>query len=195
MNVIRITTIIFMLLCISSCTRDSRKNESSWSESSNGLSAKLVFFYTDSSTHAKVIHPKLFLRNDSHTPIKFFKCVYYAGSFSIKTSIGKKMEEPLCIRRSGPQGAQIVVISPSEVIEFDTYDYGYGLKPDNSIYAFNTNSLQLELKRGKYIVDYSLVVNKSEIKKILESFDWIKDDPNTVWTGQISIKNIEMYLE
>ena len=50
-------------------------NESNWSRPSNGLSAKLVFSYDDSQSYAKVICPKLLLRNDSREPVKFLALV------------------------------------------------------------------------------------------------------------------------
>lgn len=196
MNMIKRATLLLAILCGFSCSKITPiENESEWSEPSDGLSAKLVFSVADSDTHAKVIHPKLMLRNDSNAPIKFLKCVYHAGIFVVKHADGSDVERSTALSRSGGQGAEVIIIKPTESIEFDTYDYGYGLKPDKRIYAFNANSLQLELKPGKYIVNYSLDIDRAELKKIIKSYDWIKDDPNELWIGQISIRDVGMYLK
>ena len=169
-------------------------NESIWSEPSNGLSAKLAFSYDDSQSYANVIHPKLLLRNDSKEPIKFLKSVYYAGVFLIRNSSGLKIQNG-GVSRSGVQGAEVVIIKPTEVVGFDTYDYGYGISPNHNIYVFNTNSVQADLKPGKYIIDYTLVLNKETIEKALSLFDWIKEKPSAFWKGRISINNTEVVLK
>jgi hypothetical protein len=167
-------------------------NESAWSRPSHGLSAKLVF-ECENSPWAKIIHPKVLLRNDSHVLIKFIQCVYDAGEFSIKIPDGNVVEK-YSGPRSGPQGAQIVDISPSEIFEFDAYDYGYGLSMDTSKYAFNTYSFQAILKPGRYVVDYSLIMDTKRIKKMLQSYEWQKSSTRSIWTGTISIPSVEILL-
>ena len=169
-------------------------NESNWSRPSNGLSAKLVFSYDDSQSYAKVIRPKLLLRNDSKEPIKFLMSVYFAGKFSIKNSNGSKVQNG-GVTRSGGQGVEVVIIKPNEVVKFDTYDYGYGVSSNHNIYVFNTISVQADLKPGKYIIDYTLVLNEETIEKALSLFDWIKEKPSAFWKGRISINNTEVVLK
>lgn len=168
-------------------------NESAWSRPSHSLSAKLVFECENSPSRAKIIHPKVLLRNDSHVPIKFIQCVYDAGEFSIKIPDGNVVEK-YSGPRSGPQGAQIVVISPSEIFEFDAYDYGYGFNTDTSTYVFNTHSFQAILKPGRYVVDYSLIMDTKRIKKMLQRYDWLKSSTRSIWTGTISIPTVEILL-
>jgi len=191
---IRNVLIVFFILVPNMALAEISLNESNWSQPSNGLSAKLVLSYDDSQSYAKVIHPKLLLRNDSEESIKFLKCVYHAGEFSIKTSDGTKVQRS-SVSRSGPQGAEVVDIKLNEIVEFDAYDYGYGVSPDHSIYVFNTNSFQANLKPGKYMIDYTLVFNNEIIEKALSLFDWIKEEPGTIWIGEISINTTELVLE
>src|SRR5258706_15461488 len=75
---------------------------SAWSKPNNGLSIKLAFNYDDSDSYAKVIHPKILLRNDSKEYIKFLKSVYNTGKFLITDSNGSKVQRKV-VTRSGPQ--------------------------------------------------------------------------------------------
>jgi hypothetical protein len=203
MDMKKTTILVLLVMCFCSACKTHvtekvsppLENQSAWSIPSNGLSAKLVLSYEDSfsRTHTKVIHPKLFVRNVSSHSIKFLKGVYFSGNF-IVTHDGKVVQQDLAISRSGPQGAETIVISPSESIEFDTYDYGYGLMPNPNLYAFNTNSLQVILRPGTYWVDYSLGFNKKQIEAILKRCDWLKDDPDSLWMGEIKIERTSMVL-
>jgi len=161
---------------------------------SNGLSAKLIFKVDTSSSHAKVIHPTIKLRNELDTSIKLLWCIYDAGIFMVKTSRGVpvQMSSP---PRSGPQGARVIVINPGEIVELDAYDNGYGLRPDSRVFAFNTASFQAELKTGVYLVDYRLVVDQTTLNQMLKHYDWIHDEPSSLWTGNISLKNVQLRLE
>ncbi len=168
---------------------------SAWSKPNNGLSIKLTFNYDDSDSYAKVIHPKILLRNDSKESIKFLKSIYNAGKFLITDSNGSKIQRKV-VTRSGPQEIEVVTIKPTETIEFDVYDYGYGVNPDHNIYVFNTSSVQADLKPGNYTIDYTLALNEEMVEKALSDVaNWIKEDPKTIWIGEISINDIPIVLK
>ena len=188
-----IVSISIALLCGCTSTKHSLENKSSWTKPSNGLSAKLVVTH-ETSFGTKVLHPKILLRNDSKNSIKFLKCVYNAGTFDVRTSEEEKVQ-PYPVSRSGPLGAEVVVIKPSETIEFDAYDYGYGISRNANTYEFNTASVQMRLLPGEYTIDYSLEMNKDSIKKMLKSYDWITEKPDVLWRGQLVIRNTELILK
>ena len=102
--------------CVSAT--QSLENQSGWTEPNNGLSANLVITNETSSFGTKVIHPKILLRNDSQLPIRFLKCVYNTGTFDVSSSDGERVQ-PHPTPRSGPQGAEVIIINPSEYEKFD----------------------------------------------------------------------------
>jgi len=185
----------FALVTVS-CTDKKGLDETNagWSKPSNALSAKLIFEVDISSSHAKVVHPKIKLRNESDNPIKFLWCVYDAGIFVVKSSKEITVQRSASIR-SGPQGAKVIIINPGEIYELDAYDYGYGLSSDSHVFAFNTASFQAELKSGLYSVDYRLVVNQTDINRMLKDYDWIHEDPSSLWIGDIVLKNVQLHLK
>ena len=194
MNIMKRMTLLLAVLCAASCGKTPPiENDADQPQASNGLSATLVLSVADSDTHARVIHPRLLLRNESSRPVRFLKCVYNAGTFEIRTADGRIVQNSSA-PRSGGQGAEVVTINPSETAEFDAYDYGWGLSQDTNAFMFNTSSLQAELPRGEYVVNYSLTVDEASISKMLKSYDWITDEPSALWQGQLVIRNTEMIL-
>lgn len=165
-----------------------------WSQSSNGLSAKLIFRFARKDSYARVIHPIILLRNDSSKPIKFLKSIYHAGSFKVKNRDGTAVE-PWYPSRSGPTGVEIISIKPKETVEIEAYDYGYGIPTDSSIYVFHAHDYQAQRSPGNYRVDYSMVLNGKKISEIVKSYSWIKDDPRTLWAGRLRLNDVDMVLE
>jgi len=184
--------LLLALVCGISCSTISKPE---WTRSNNALSAKLVFEIDNSGSAANVIHPKIILRNDSDKPTKFLKDVANAGVFNVRNADGTELPMNFGSTRSGPLGAEVVEIRSGETMELDAYDYGYGIPPNTGIYTFNTSSFQSNLKPGDYLVDYSLDLDKAKLKRILKSYNWITNDPETLWTGQIIIRDVKMSLK
>ena len=118
-----------------------------------------------------------------------------AGKFSIRRSTGEIVKPPLAYVRSGPQSAEVIEIKPGKVAEMDAYDYGIGVSPDRSLYAFNTSSFEAELRPGIYIVDYSLILTHKQIEDALKSYGLINTDPNEIWIGEIELKGTGLILK
>jgi hypothetical protein len=165
-----------------------------WSKPINGLATKITFDIKESTTHSKVIHPKLNLRNKTKSSINFFWCIYEAGKFTITDRQGEHVKKSSSCR-SGGVGAGVISIKPGQEIQLDTYDYGYGLSLRPNLYAFNTSSLQCNLKSGFYLIDYSLNFNVENLKKYLKRYDWIKSDIKELWTGKINLKKVPLFLK
>lgn len=191
--------IVIFALGLSSCVhRNVSDGESEkWSRPVNGLSAALKFKVVsekfkvqDSYKGARIIHPIVCLKNSSKVSVKFLSSIYYAGRFDIKPQGKSAM-----FSRSGPAGVKVVTIAPGDIYELDAYDYGYGIGLDTGYYLFNTFSVQMLLKPGKYSVDYTLDFSEKLLRKRLESYDWIKESPENIWSGVIKLENVPLFLE
>lgn len=167
--------------------------EELWSDPVNGLIVRMVFDVEESQTHSQVIHPKLLVKNETKDTLNFFWCIYDAGEFTLTDSKGSIIANSMQ-PRSGPVGAKVKSIKPGEIIAFDAYDYGYGVSKENSIYTFNTHYSQMELEEGDYFVDYRLDYSKENLKKIINRYDWINIDIDSLWTGKLSLKKGLMKL-
>ena len=178
MDTFKISCCLAFTLVTVSCIdqRGLEEANAGWSKLSNGLSAKLIFKVDASSSHAKVVHPTIKLRNEVDTSIKLLWCIYDAGTFVVKTSRGVPVQKAAS-SRSGPQGAKVIVTDLADAEQL------------------STASFQAELKSGVYSVDYRLVVDQTTINRMLEDYDWIREEPSSLWTGDIALKNVQLRLE